>query len=163
MKILLFSIFFLLIVSSGKNTIQQKDILLLPDVEKILGEPARLTEKKTTIEKKVLKERRTYAALAKEPATGKTGMLYYGFDQYPSKQAAIKRYKDVVVGNQPNGNLKPIMGMGDEAFIQTDGSNFYLLMARKSNKIILIKVNKITSHTSETGLKEVASNLVKQL
>jgi hypothetical protein len=163
MKILLFSIFFLLIAGSGKNTIQQKDILQLPNVEKILGEPARLTEKKTTTENKVLKERRTYAALAKDAATDKTGMLYYGFDQYPSKQGAIQRYKDVVVSNQPNGNLKPIMGMGDEAFIQTDGSNFYLIMARKNNKIILIKVNRITSHTSETGLKEVAGYLVKQL
>jgi hypothetical protein len=150
MKILLIIIF---LIASDLSQ-QQGNALPLATALKILGEPAKLTERTSANENEVLKERGTYTASSSDPVTGKTGRLYYNFEQYSSPEAASRTYHVIIKDNVRNGNLKPLSGIGDEAFIQSDPGNFHLVMARRGAKILRLKVNKITANTSEKALLE---------
>jgi hypothetical protein len=59
--------------------------------------------------------------------------------------------------------LYPLKGFGDEAIIQTDTDHFQLIIVRKSEKIIRMKVNKVTKTTSIEELKRVTKNITDQL
>lgn len=157
MKLLLISIF---LIGSDLLQLHQEGSLPLTAVVKILGEPAKLTERISATENGVLKERSTYAALSPDPVTGKTGRLYYNFERYSSPATANRTYNLIVKGNIRNGNLKPLRGIGDEAFIQSDPGNFHLVMARKGAEILRLKVNKITANTSDKALLETLKALI---
>jgi len=48
-------------------------------------------------------------------------------------------------------------------YYHSDGENFYFILARKNDKMLRMKLSKITSKTSETQFKEVAKKLIDKL
>jgi hypothetical protein len=134
-------------------------ILTQTDAEKILGEPAHITESSnegTTIYKS------TYTANNADAPSGKTGNIYFMYEVHPDDAAAHKVYADIKTANEKNG-IKTLTGLGDEAYFHTDNTNFLFIMARKGTKMIRMKVNKTTSHTSADGFNEVAKDIVAKL
>jgi hypothetical protein len=67
-----------------------------------------------------------------------------------------------VAGNTTSG-IKEINSIGDEGFLHTDGKNFDLIIVRKQNKIIRIKINKITKTTSREQLQDVTRRISLEL
>ena len=57
--------------------------------------------------------------------------------------------------------IKTLKNMGDEAYFHTDNQNFYFIMARKGNRMIRMKVNKVTSKTSLEQFYAAAQKMMK--
>ena len=137
----------------GTNTSSSDEpCLAKADAEKILGLPARPTESKTFTENNVL-IRKCYWKATKDDLNSN---LYYLDEQYDNAESAHKVFDDIVVSNRNNpGQSRP--DIGDEAWFHSDGTNFCLLMVRKGNKIIRMKVSKLTKDTSVEEMKRVAT------
>ena len=53
--------------------------------------------------------------------------------------------------------------LGSEAFYQRDEQNFSLLIARKDNEIVRIKVNKVTPNYSRINHKMVTEKVIQRV
>lgn len=138
-------------------------LLTLSYAEEIMGEPAELTcntfiEKGDTLEYKC-----DYTALSKDEVTGKTGKLYFMYEIYPNVVAAGDAQASIYNANKGHQGVEVVTGVGDEAYYHTDGTNFYFYLVRKNEKMFRMKLNKITSHSSEENFKEVAKGIADQL
>lgn len=133
------------------------------DVEKILGEAASLTDSSTEKTNKAVKHRFTYTADHSETGSGKTAHLYCMFEKYADEQSAKNTYANIISQNQNMPNLTKINNVGDEAFRHTDNLNFDMMIVRKGNKIIRLKVNKLTATTSTKELQLVMQKVTQQL
>ena len=137
---------------------QTNSYLSQSDAIKILGQAAILTQ--DSVEKKgdAVRYWHTYTATKEESSTGKIGHLYFMFENYNNVLSAQKTYADIFSSNQNMPNLKKL-NIGDEALRHTDHQNFDMIIVRKGNKIIRLKVNRLTSMTSSKDLLEVAEKI----
>jgi hypothetical protein len=53
--------------------------------------------------------------------------------------------------------------LGSEAYYHTDGTAFYFFLVRKEEKMFRMKLNKVTSHSSETEFKGVAKKIADSM
>jgi hypothetical protein len=121
------------------------------DAEKILGYPASQTESITVNENNVVQHKCSWKATQDDLNSN----LYYIDEHHDNAESAHKVFDDIVVSNRNNpGHSRP--DIGDEAWLHSDGTNFCLLMVRKGNKIIRMKVNRLTKETSVEEMKRVA-------
>ena len=126
------------------------------DVEKILGLPAYQTETKTFKENNVLQHKCSWKATQEDLNSN----LYYLGEEYDTDESAHEVFKDIVESNRQNpGQSYP--DIGDEAWLHSDGTNFCLLMVRKGNKMIRMKVNKLTKDTSVDEMKRIAEIAIR--
>jgi hypothetical protein len=130
--------------------------------EKILGEPARLSDSSTSTIADTTIFQSTYTANTADKKTGKTGNIYFMYEQYNDASTAHGLLAYYKTANEKNG-AETVTGIGDEAWFHTDKQNFYFLMARKGNKMIRMKVNKITANTSLDGFYAIAKEVVERI
>jgi hypothetical protein len=152
------------------NKVNQPQSSILPgylftksDAEKILGEPAHLKDSSTTIKVDTLEYKCAYIANSKDPKTGKTGAVYFLFEQYAQLSSAKKTYSSIKTANENHEGVKTLHDLGDEAYFHSDGENFYFILVRKAEKMFRMKVNKITSTTSLDEFDLVAKNITAAL
>ena len=131
--------------------------------ERIMGEPAKLTcntfiEKGDTLEYKC-----DYTALSQDQVTSKTGKLYFMYEVYGSVAAAKNAYTSIYLANSGHEGVVVVSGLGDEAYYHSDGRNFYFFLVRKNKGMIRLKLNKVTSHSSEAEFKEVTRLIVDKI
>ncbi len=131
-------------------------LLTLSSAERIMGEQANLTcntffKKGDTLEYKC-----DYTARLKDGKSGKIGKLYFMYEVYSSSVAAKNAYNEIYQANKSHEGVKIEVGLGDEAYYHTDGKAFYFYLVRKNQKMFRMKLNKVTSHSSEAAFKEVA-------
>jgi hypothetical protein len=136
-------------------------VLGLNDAEKILGEPAVITENNTSTQANIKATRLTYKSKAAQ--TEKSGGLYFLLEEYKLITDAKTKYSFIQASNENNPGFKPLTDVGDEAYYHSDGENFYFIMARKGTKVVTMKVNKITKTTSEDAFMETAKAIVTRL
>jgi uncharacterized membrane protein len=158
-----------------KDTVSQDEVNLIQtstlqdslftklDAEKILGEPAHLTDSATTLKADTLEYRSVYTADSKDPKTGKTGVIYFLFNQYARASIAQMIYSSIKTSNQNHQGFQTIHDMGDEAYFHSDGQNFYFIIVRKGEKLFRMKVNKTTSTTSLAAFNQTAKNITAAL
>ncbi len=137
-------------------------LLTLADAKKIMGEPGHMTETKTTNEANSIMYRSVYMADTKDAPTGKLGNLYYIIEWYKDDSACHNEYMHIKNMNEKNG-ISTLKSIGDEAYFHTDKENFYFILARKGKKMFRMKVNKITSHTSQEAFMEVSRAIASKL
>ena len=89
--------------------------------------------------------------------------LYYMSAKYPAITAAQEAYTAIVAGNTGMPGQEKITGLGDEAFFHTDKQHFYLIIFRKKDQVITLKVNKLTGKTSAPELRKLAAKLEHSL
>ena len=149
--------------AGSKNKQKQgAQVFTLADAEKILGEKAHMNEGKTTNNDGIDVYRSAYVADAVDQATGKTGNIYFMMEEYPEATAAGKVYNSIMEANRPNG-INELQGLGDEAYFHSDNTNFLFILARKGNKMIRMKVNKITSNTSREAFDNTARKIIEAI
>jgi hypothetical protein len=134
------------------------NLFVLSDVEKILGEPAHLTDSSSTNKENISRYYSAYFANEKDSKSGKTGAIYFLVEEYPELSAAQKRYSFIKNANKKNG-IKELQNLGDEAYFHSDQENFYFVMVRKGKIVYNMKVNKITSKTSLEQFNLVARKI----
>ena len=160
MKVLAFA-FPLLMVFCAENP-HASTSFTLRHAEEILGEKAELTDSSTEARGGAITTSLTYMATSKDTTSGKTGALYVMFENYNVLKAAKDMYSSIKTANEKNG-IETITGLGDEAYYHSDNRNFCFIMLRSGNKILRMKVNKLTSKTSIEAFRKVAAELAADL
>jgi hypothetical protein len=146
------ALIFILLSGSFQGTNALEDLCLAKsDVEKILGSPAQQTESQTFNNKGVIQHKCTWKATKEDLNSN----LYYIGEQYDNAEAAHKVFTDIVTSNTGSGQSRP--DIGDEAWLHSDGTNFIIIIVRKGDKMIRMKVNKLTKETSIDEMKRIAS------
>ena len=134
------------------------------DAEKILGLPAHRSADSSEIDNRIIKHRCTYTANDKHPSRNKESNLYYLLEEYPNTTDAEKSFKYILLHNEGMPGIYALSGVdADEAIIQTDTVNFQLIMALKSDKIIRMKVNKLTPFSSLIEMMRATKNIMDRL
>ncbi len=128
-----------------------------------MGEPAKLTCNTFLKKGDTLEYKCEYTAISKDEITGKTGKLGFMYEVYASVAAAQNAYIDIYQANREHEGLEIITGTGDEAYYHSDGKNFYFSLVRKNEKMFRMKLNKVTSHSSEADFKEVTKLIADAL
>ena len=129
--------------------------LSLQEAERILGETCALKESGNEAKNGGHK----YSSTHSGAANGKNN-LYFIFESYESENAAIKTFETFKSSNQTFEGFEILKDFGDEAFFHTDKENFGLIIARKGNEMIRLKVNKLNSKTSMVEMKKVAAEII---
>jgi len=132
------------------------------EAENILGQPAVLIDHSSETKKNVVRHRCTYAASANS-TTDRSSNLYFLLEQYPDSLSAKRAYADLVSSNQNMPGQKKINDIGNEALLQTDGNNFDLITFRIKDKLLVIKINKITVTTSLKELQNISQKMALRL
>ncbi len=138
-------------------------LLTLPYAEKIMGEPAELTCNTFIKKGDTLEYKCDYTAISQDEITGKTGKLYFIYEVYASVTAAENAYTSIYQANSGHEGIEIVTGLGDEAYYHSDGTAFYFFLVRKNEKMFRLKLNKVTSHSSEANFKEVAKLIADEL
>ncbi len=138
-------------------------LLTLSYAEKIMGEPAELTCNTFIKKGDTLEYKCDYTAISQDEITGKTGKLYFMYEVYASVTAAENAYTSIYQANSGHEGVEIVTGLGDEAYYHSDGTAFYFFLVRKNEKMFRLKLNKVTSHSSEANFKEVAKLIADEL
>jgi hypothetical protein len=155
-------------------TTDPRNLFTLSDAEKILGEPAHLSDSGSTapgvsresspkdsvwhIKKLASSWRCAYQANAEDEKTGRTGIVYFLIEQYPQVTSAATVYSYYKRSNETHPGFKELHGPGWERW---SGDSPFSVYMRKDNKILVVKVNKMTSKTSAEGFNQVVEKIAK--
>lgn len=139
------------------------DTLTLPAVESIIGMPAKYLETKKEQRPHVLRETISYTALEKDPRSLQPVNLYYLKENYEDETLAHKTFSEIISGNDGLSGQTSVAGLGDEAWLHSDQRNFSLLVVRKKNHLIRIKINKLPPTYSSKELLAVSRKILSAL
>jgi hypothetical protein len=134
-------------------------LLSVPDAQKILGQPTKLTGRTTKVKEGVTQYQCTYLAGPETVAGSRPCYLYYSLERHAEVAKAQKLYADMLASNSGMAGVKTLSGVGDEAWLHTDSNNFVLLIVRKGNALLRLKINKLTSKVSTAELQNAASRM----
>lgn len=168
------------ITDSLTNTVSSLDsnhpgnLFTLADAEKIMGEPAHLIDSTSKIKgeypryidsmsmikKDAFIYSSGYMANSKDKKTGRTGVVYFRLEEYPDVTSAKNVYSFYKNANKNAIGFKELHDVGDEAWF---GESPLFVYSRKAEKIVVIKVNKMTSMTSRNEFNRVAKKVAKAL
>ena len=133
------------------------------DAENILGQTAALTDSMSRNKGSISIFQCTYTANDKDADTGKLGAVYFMVEHYNNPSSAKEKYQSFKISNQNSPGFQLFGDIGDEAWFLTDEENFCLLVVRKNDKMLRLKVNKLTSKTSVKTFHEVARKITDEL
>lgn len=88
--------------------------------------------------------------------------LHFGLNRFADAESAREEFDSIVVSNKNHAGFDRWQGVGDDAIVHTDGSNFQFVMVRKGVRSFRIKVNPAGS-TSLEDVKFVAKDLVRKM
>lgn len=131
--------------------------------ERILGEKCHLEDSSTTYQNHVLSHHVTYKSDGEDPKSKKTGAIYNVIEHYDTVFAANNRYDFIKKANENHEGVETLNNLGDEAYFHSDNENFYYIMIRKGQMILVMKINKITSFTSLEEFNKVAREIEKEM
>lgn len=167
MKAVIFiTLYAILSVNSPKyipNTTVGRHQLTLEEAEQILGESAVLKERTSDNKTDYYVSKTTFSAKEIDAKNQKQANLYYMVERFKNEEEATKTIQTFIKGNQEQKGFELLTAYGDEAFFHTNKDNFCLLVIRKNNKMIRIKVNKLTSKTSLDALRKIGKDLVERV
>jgi hypothetical protein len=161
-KLLILSCLFLVCYD---GFVQPHTCLTKTEAEKILGGPSSLVDKRSAQKKSnYLRYTCTWLYHGRGGLkAGDSSHLYYMLEIYPDTAEANKIYDDMAASNRRMPGAETITGMGDEAWVHTDGNHFQLLIMRKANRLLRIKINKTTQRTSMEELKKAGRQIAASL
>ena len=138
--------------------LQDKPFVSLSDAKKVRGMHARLTTNATKEKDGVIKH-----DLAFTGTIDTNSHLYVLSAKYTGGAAAHQAYAAIVSANAGMPGQEKLNGIGDEAFFHTDSQHFELLIFRKNDRMVTLKVNRITAKTSVTELRKLAGKIENDL
>ena len=138
-------------------------LLTRPDSDKIMGEASQLTCNTFLKKGDTLEYKCEYTPLAQDAVSGKTGKLGLMDEVYKDAAAAHNAYVAIYESNRSHPGVEIVPHMGDEAYYHSDGKNFYFFLVRKGERMYRMKLNKVTSHSSEAEFKRVGKLIVDRM
>ena len=138
-------------------------LLSLSFAEKIMGEAGKLTCNTFIKKGDTLEYKCDYTALSQDEISGKTGKLYFMYEVYGNVAAAENAYTSISRANSGHEGVEIVPDLGDEAYYHSDRTNFYFFLVRKNKKMFRLKLNKVTTQSSESEFKEVTRLIVGKI
>jgi hypothetical protein len=129
--------------------------LTIQEAERILGEECQLKESGNEAKDGGHRYKSTHIG-----NSGSSYALYFMFESYTDESVAKKTFDEFKTSNQSAQGFEMISNIGEEAFFHTDKENFGLIIARKDNEMVRLKVNKLSPKTSINELKKVAADIM---
>ena len=146
-------------VQSSSDVIDPRKFFNQEQAERILGEPAYLSDSAAIQHDNVTSLRLTYTAIKSVPGTDKTGNIYFLYEEYPDSVSAHSEYAHIFKANADHDGVEVLSSVCDDAYFHTDSENFYFIMGRKGKGIFRMKVNKITHKTSLSAFRKLAEDI----
>lgn len=145
------------------DTIHPTLLFSLLDAEQILGEPAILKDSSFTNINNEMKFHKAYRARAAGDSDKQAGNVYFMYEKFTSAHEAVESYQSIFKANADHEGITVLDDPGDESYFHSDGRNFYFILVRKGNKMIRLKVNKITNTTSKQNFFNVVEKITVAL
>jgi hypothetical protein len=141
-------------------------ILVQSDAERILGQPARLTQDTSELKGDVRQCLCAYTGVSKDKASGQDVYLFFSLEQKevkPSAEQARQVLKSTKEENEHDISILDLNGIGDEAFLLSTEASSHFIMARKGSIVMRLQVKKAAEKSSLAELKAFAERVSKQL
>lgn len=134
-----------------------------PEAQRILGTPCRLDRTTAYLEEETKAYQSTFRDNGPDASTGRTGVLYYMYEEYKTSEAARAWLYSTLRENR----LDPAAGIrtkeGSEIHYLAGGSIVRMVMILRENRLVRLKVNPVTSHYRLEELQRVAEELASRL
>jgi len=138
-------------------------VLDVGEAERILGNKSRLEKVTVYLDEGTRAYQSSFRDDRLEPATGKTGILGYMYEEYQSAEAASSFLDSTLKANRLSPEDAIRMEGGAELHYFTGGDVIRIVMILKENRLIRLKVNPVTSNYSLVEFRKVAAELARQL
>jgi len=138
-------------------------VLDVGEAERILGNKSRLEKVTAYLDEGTRAYQASFRDDRLDPATGKTGILGYMYEEYQSAEAARSFLDSTLKANRLSPEDAIRMEGGAELHYFTGGDVIRMVMILKENRLIRLKVNPVTSHYSLVEFRMVAAELAKRL
>ena len=133
------------------------------DAERILGQTVKLTMAKKEKKDDVVKISITYTGLENEAGSNRQVNLHYSLTKYTDLGLATKAYALILKNNMGMPGQTLIKELGDEALYHSDDKNFSLIIVRKNENLLLIKINKQTKKFAKDELLKITEGIVSKI
>jgi hypothetical protein len=138
-------------------------VLDAEDAMRILGNPGRLEKATAYLDDGIKVYQSAFRDDWRDPNTGKTGILYYMYEEYPSAQAARSFLVSTLKANHVDLADGIRTKSGAELHYLTGGEVVRMAMVLKGNQMIRLKVNQLTSRYQLGNFKDIAGELANRL
>ncbi len=137
-------------------------VLNIEEAERILGNKGRREKVTAYLDEGTKAYQSSFRDDRLDPATGKTGILGYMYEEYQSAEAARSFLDSTLKANRLSPKDAIRMEGGAEMHYFTGGDVIRMVMILKQTRLIRLKVNPVTSHYSLVEFRKVAAELAKQ-
>jgi hypothetical protein len=132
--------------------------ITMDQAQSILGEKCKLIDQTNANDENGHRFSSTY--LVEE---NKSKALFYVFESFKNYSLAKIKFIEFYEGNMNKKRFEELDSDGDQAFFLSDNENFALLIIRKNNELIRLKVNKISSTSSKNNLIKVGNSIAARM
>ena len=137
--------------------------LNVDEATRILGNPSRLEKTTAYLNDSITTYQTAFRDDWIDPATGKTGVLYYMYEEWPSVAAAKSYLDNTLIENRVSPGNGTIMTGGAELHYLIGDPVVRMAMVCKENRLIRVKVNQVTSRYSVGEFRKVVESLAERL
>jgi hypothetical protein len=131
--------------------------------QRVLGNPCHLEKATAYLDGQTKTYQCAFRDDAFDPLTGKAGILYYMYEEHESAAGARSFLDSTLRANRldPGDGIRVDSGAQLHYFAATDVVR--MVMIRKENRLVRLKVNPVTSHYSFAEFRNVAAELAGKL
>jgi hypothetical protein len=133
------------------------------EAERILGNHCRLEKTTAYVENGTRAYQSAFRDDWLDPETGKTGILYFMYEEYQSADGARIYLDSTLKANHVDPNNAIRTANGAELRYLTGGPVIRMVMILKENHLVRLKVNQLTSHYKLYEFQKVSEELARQL
>jgi len=148
------------------DKIKPCQLLTQSDAEKILGQPARLTQDVSLLKGDVRQCMCAYSGASTDQSTGQGSVLFFALEEKEAN-ASAEQAKQVLVStkeaNEHDTEILDLKGIGDEAFLLSNDSSSHLIMARRGAIIMRLQVKRAAGPKSLEETKAFAEKVFRHL
>ena len=138
-------------------------MLDIGQAERILGNQSRLEGVTAYLYEGIRAYQSSFRDDWLDPESGKTGILYFVYEEYESADAARSYLDPTLKANHVSLRDGIRLANGAEIYYLTGGRVIRMVMILKANHLIRVKVNQVTSRYSLNEFEKVAGELANQL
>ena len=138
-------------------------VLDVGEAERVLGNNCHLEKITAYLDEGTRAYQSSFRDDRLDPATGKTGILGYMYEEYRSAEAARSFLDSTLKANRLSPDNAVRMQGGAELHYFTGGDVIRMVMILKENHLIRLKVNPVTSHYNLAEFRMLATELANKL
>jgi len=140
-------------------------LLTKADAERMLGQPARLTQETSELKGDVRQCLCAYAGLS-DATAGQNSVLFFSLEQKeatPTAEQARQVLVSTKEANEHDTEILDLKGIGDEAILFSNDSSSHFIMARRGGIVMRLQIKRAAGTKSLEETKAFAERVSKHL